>query len=136
MTPAEARSRFSEAPVAYLATVGSDGGPHIVPITFALDGDAILTAVDGKPKRGTPLRRLENVATNPQVSILVDAYDPDWSLLWWARADGRATIATGGPELERALALLRARYRQYATVPLTGPALVVDVDRWSGWSAR
>ena len=122
--------------MARLATVGPDGAPHIVPITFALDGGTIVTAVDGKPKRGTPLRRFENVAADPRVSVLVDAYDADWARLWWARADGRASIAADGVELERAFAALRARYPQYKSVALTGPALVIAVDRWSGWSAR
>jgi PPOX class probable F420-dependent enzyme len=134
VTPAEARARFDEAAVARLATVGADGAPHIVPVTFALAGDTIVTAVDGKPKRGTPLRRFENVAADPRVSILVDVYDTDWTRLWWARADGRATVLGAGAELERALAALRARYPQYATVALTGPAMVIAVDRWSGWS--
>ena len=121
--------------MARLASVGRNGAPHIVPVTFALDGDTIVTALDGKPKRGTHLRRFENVAANPRVSLLVDAYDADWTRLWWARADGRASIVVGGTELEGALAALRARYPQYATVELTGPAIVIAVDRWSGWSA-
>ena len=135
MTPAEARARFEEALVAHLATVGADGAPHIVPVTFALAGDTIVTAMDGKPKRGTPLRRFENVAANPHVSLLVDAYDSDWARLWWARADGLGSIIADGADLEGALAALRARYPQYASVPLTGPAIVIAVDRWSGWSA-
>jgi PPOX class probable F420-dependent enzyme len=135
VTPAEARARFEEARVARLATVGPNGAPHIVPITFALRGDTIVTAVDGKPKRGTPLRRLENVAANPSVSVLVDAYGADWTGLWWARADGRASVLADGADLEAALAALRARYPQYETVPLTGPAVLIAVDRWSGWSA-
>ena len=135
MSPDEARARFDASPVAYLATVGADGGPHIVPITFVRHGDTIFTATDGKPKRGTTLRRFDNVTTNPLVSVLVDAYDADWSRLWWARADGRGTVITGGAELDRALWLLRQRYPQYATVALSGPALAIAVDRWSGWSA-
>ena len=135
MTPAEARARFEASGVARLATAGVDGAPHIVPIAFAIDGDVIYTAVDAKPKRGTPLRRFENVAANPRVSVLVDDYDPDWTRLWWARADGHASVVTDGPELERAHSALRARYPQYATVRLGGPAMVIAVDRWSGWSA-
>ena len=135
MTPDEARARFEEARVARLATVGTDGAPHIVPVTFALDGDTIVTAVDGKPKRGTPLRRVQNIAVNPRITVLVDAYDEDWTHLWWARADGHASLVTDGAELERALGALRARYPQYATVALAGPAIVIAVDRWSGWSA-
>ena len=135
MTPEEARARFAQAQVAYLATVGADGAPHVVPVTFAIEGDVIHTAVDAKPKRGTPLRRFENVSGNPRVSLLVDAYDPDWTRLWWARADGRAEVVADGARLERALSALRARYPQYASVAVGGPAMVIEVDRWSGWSA-
>jgi PPOX class probable F420-dependent enzyme len=135
LTPDEARARFEASPVAHLATVRPDGSPHVVPISFALDGDTIWTAVDAKPKRGTRLRRLENVAANPRVSVIVDHYEADWTRLWWARADGHASEYWQGPELERALALLRARYPQYAEVRLQGPALGITVDRWTGWSA-
>ena len=135
MTPEEARARFADAAVAHLATSGPDGAPHLVPITFAVVGDTIFTAADAKPKRGTPLRRFANVAANPLVAVLVDAYDPDWTRLWWARADGRATILDRGSQLERALAALRSRYPQYDGVALIGPAMAIEVARWSGWSA-
>jgi PPOX class probable F420-dependent enzyme len=65
----------------------------------------------------------------------VDAYDADWTRLWWARADGRATVIADGAEFERGVDALRDRYPQYATVALTGPAMFIAVDRWSGWSA-
>ena len=132
MTPGEARARFASAPVARLATVTPDGRPHLVPVTFALDGDTIYTAIDAKPKRGTPLRRLTNIAANPRVTLLVDEYDEDWSRLWWVRADGVASVEAIGP---KALVLLRDRYEQYGAVELTGPVIVVRVDRWLGWLA-
>jgi hypothetical protein len=37
------------------------------------------------------------------------------------------------PEL---LAALAAKYAVYATRPPRGPALVIRVGRWNGWSAR
>lgn len=135
MTPNEARAKFVEARVARLATADAAGVPHIVPVTFAVEADTIFTAVDAKPKRPGPLRRVENVEVNAAVSLLVDEYDEDWRQLWWARADGHATVISVGAALEHALALLRARYPQYREVQLTGPAIVVRVDRWSGWSA-
>jgi PPOX class probable F420-dependent enzyme len=135
VTTDEARARVAAARVARLATADEHGVPHIVPITFAVDGDRIVTAIDAKPKRSGPLQRLENIRANPRVSLLVDGYDDDWSRLWWARADGRAEIADEGPELARAVALLRGRYPQYRSVPITGPAIVVTVERWSGWKA-
>ena len=135
MTPDEARSRFALARVARLATVGEDGAPHVVPITFAIEGNRIVTAVDAKPKRGVPLRRLVNISANPRVSLLADEYDDDWRKLWWVRVDGEARIVEEDPGLGSALALLRARYAQYAAVALIGPAVVIEVGRWVGWSA-
>jgi PPOX class probable F420-dependent enzyme len=136
MTPDEARSRFAAARVARLATVGVHGQPHVVPITFVVDGDRIVTAVDAKPKRPERLRRIENIAAHPLVALLVDHYDEDWRRLWWVRADGRARVVDDGPEANRAFELLRDRYPQYASVELTGPAIVVSVERWVGWSAE
>ena len=135
MTPDEARARFAAEPVARLATVDASGAPHIVPITFAVEGGRILSAVDGKPKRSRRLRRLENIAANPLVSLLVDHYHDDWKRLWWVRADGTARIVEGGPELEQGLELLRRRYAEYRQVELIGPVIVVVVERWTGWEA-
>ena len=132
----EARALFATARVARLATVGSEGRPHLVPVCFALDSDRICTAVDRKPKRTTRLRRLANVAANPMVSVLADRYDEDWSSLWWVRADGAARIlAPGGPEHARAIGLLAERYTQYADDPPAGPAILVTVSTWIGWRA-
>jgi len=135
MTPDEALARFLDARVAHLATADGRAVPHIVPITFAVDATRIVTAVDAKPKRDGHLRRLNNIAANPAVSLLVDEYDEAWSRLWWARADGVASILDGGPDRIRALELLRARYPQYETVAIDGPVIAVDVTRWSGWIA-
>ena len=73
----ECRSAFAEARVARLATADAEGAPHLVPITFAVEGDRIYFAVDGKPKSFARLRRLRNIEQNPQVSLLIDEYDED-----------------------------------------------------------
>jgi PPOX class probable F420-dependent enzyme len=132
---AEARRRFAAAPVARLATVGRDGRPHLVPVTFALDGDVVYTAVDAKPKTSTRLRRLANIAENPAVALLADHYASDWEQLWWVRADGHATILTGPDEVAPPLRLLAGRYPQYRATPLGGPVIRIRVERWSGWAA-
>jgi PPOX class probable F420-dependent enzyme len=132
---AEMRERVREARVARLATVDADGRPHLVPICFALDGDVLYSAVDQKPKRSKRLKRLENIRTNPQVAVLVDHYDDDWTRLWWVRLDGTARVLEGGPEREHALALLREKYAQYRSELPTGPVIAVRVERWQGWAA-
>lgn len=135
MDKREARARFGAARVARLATVRPDGAPHVLPVVFALDGDAVWLVVDEKPKRHRRLQRLVNVGAEPRVSLLVDSYDEDWSRLWWVRADGRARVVDGGPELERAVGLLLDRYPQEREQLPKGPALEVEVERWRHWSA-
>jgi PPOX class probable F420-dependent enzyme len=126
--------RFASATVARLATVGSTGAPHLVPITFALlDERALVTAVDHKPKRTTALRRLANIEANPQVSVLADHYEDDWERLWWVRADGRARVEKAAPT--GAAEALARRYEQYRARPPGGPFIVVEIQRFSGWSA-
>lgn len=135
MNEEEARARFSTGRVARLATIRPDGAPHLIPVVFVLEGDTVWLMVDEKPKRHRRLQRLVNVRAEPRVSLLVDAYDEDWSRLWWVRADGRAQIVGDGPNLERALDLLLDKYPQEREQPPIGPALAVEVERWRGWSA-
>ena len=135
MKPDEARRLFSSARVARLATAAGIT-PHLVPITFAVDGDLIYTAVDAKPKSTTNLKRLRNIRDNPCVAVLADHYEDDWSALWWVRADGRASVISDPEEIAGPIGLLAERYPQYVASPPAGPVIVIRVDRWTGWSAR
>ena len=123
--------------MARLATVGTDAQPHLVPITFALlDERTLVSAVDHKPKRTTALKRLENIAANPRVSVLVDHYEDDWQALWWVRADGLARIEGGRTSKSAALVeALSKRYAAYRERPPQGPFIVVEIQRFSAWSA-
>lgn len=134
MDTTEARARLSSARSARLATVSGEGVPHLVPITFAVEGARLYFAVDHKPKRSTNLRRLRNIAENPRVAVLADHYADDWTQLWWVRADGNAEIWEDGPGREHALDLLAARYEQYREQRPAGPVVVVTVTNVSGWS--
>jgi PPOX class probable F420-dependent enzyme len=120
-----------DAPVARLATVGRDGRPHLVPICFVIEGDVLYTAVDEKPKRTRRLKRLANVEANPQVEVLIDHYDDDWSRLWWVRLRGRARIV----EDPRAVELLAAKYPQYRDRPPAGPVLAIEIEKRSQWTS-
>ncbi|MFB7634593.1 TIGR03668 family PPOX class F420-dependent oxidoreductase [Streptomyces sp. NPDC056149] len=139
MTPERARECFAHSRVARLATVDAGGRPHLVPVVFALTGDTLAFAVDHKPKRTSALKRLANIRTNPAVSLLVDDYDEDWDHLWWARADGTATVLPPAADAERSaghVRFLTAKYRtQYAERLPEGPVVEVAVTRWSGWHA-
>jgi PPOX class probable F420-dependent enzyme len=129
------RERVGAARVGRLATIGGDGRPHLVPICFVLEGDVLYSAVDEKPKRSRRLKRLENIRARPEVAVIVDHYEEDWTRLWWVRLDGTARVLDAGPEREHALALLREKYEQYREQPPTGPVIAVRVERSRGWPA-
>ena len=80
--------------------------------------------------------RVERILrASPDVALLVDEYDEDWSRLWWVRLRGRARVVEEEPEREDALALLAAKYPQYRDEPPPGPAIVVELTEWRGWAA-
>jgi PPOX class probable F420-dependent enzyme len=106
-----------------------------VPITFALAGDVLYSAVDSKPKRSRRLRRIENARARPEVTVLVDCYEEDWSRLWWLRLRGTARVLDRGDEFDRALSLLGDKYEQYRANPPGGPVLAVDVTERREWAA-
>ncbi|MFI9590081.1 TIGR03668 family PPOX class F420-dependent oxidoreductase [Nonomuraea sp. NPDC052265] len=140
MDAGRARSLFAGARVARLATADAGGVPRLVPVTFAVLGDVVVSAVDHKPKSTYDLRRLRDIRANPRVSLLADHYEDDWTRLWWARADGTATVHEGGHAdgheggHEAALRALAGKYEQYRSRPPEGPLIVVAVSRWSGWA--
>jgi PPOX class probable F420-dependent enzyme len=127
--------RLTSARVARLATTDPDGRAHLVPIVFAVEGDTLYTAVDRKPKRSRRLRRIENARARPDVTILVDHYEDDWSELWWIRLRGRARVLDTGEEREHALQLLAEKYPQYKDEPPDGAVLAVDIAETRSWSA-
>jgi PPOX class probable F420-dependent enzyme len=136
MEAGEMRERVCEARIGRLATISADGRPHLVPFCFALEGDVLYSAVDEKPKRSKRLKRLENIRNRPDVAVIVDHYEEDWTRLWWVRLDGTARVLDTGSEREHALALLRSKYEQYRSQPPTGPVIAVRIERWRSWAGR
>ena len=136
MNADECRERFGSARVARLATVSSDGMPHLVPITFVVLDDDVFSAVDAKPKRSLALRRLTNIRETGRACLLADHYTEDWSALWWVRADADAAVLdVDSDTAQRATDALVRKYSQYAVDPPLGPMIRVRVRRWTGWRA-
>ncbi len=123
--------------VARLATADRNGAPHVVPVCFALADATLYITIDQKPKRddaGQPLKRLRNITDNPEVAVVVDHYDEDWTQLGWVMLRGRAEILAGGTEHDQAQALLRARYRQLAAMHIEAlPVIAVRIARVTRW---
>lgn len=136
LDPAEARLRFAAGPVARMATLRADGSPRLVPVTFAMVGGLVCSAVDDvKPKTTTRLARLTDVLHDPRVGLVVDRYADDWAQLWWVRVDGTAEVHGDGSLHAAAARALARKYPPYAEGPPTGPIIVVTPTRWTGWTA-
>ena len=121
--------------VAHLATADRLAEPHVVPVCFALADGVVYVTVDEKPKRsGAALKRLRNIAENPQVAATVDRYAEDWSRLGWVMLRGRAEILLDGQEHDTAQALLRARYPQLEGMQIAHlPVIAVRIARVTSW---
>ena len=50
---------------------------------------------------------------NPQVAIVVDEYDEDWSKLAWVLISGRGELVESGDVHATGVRLLHAKYPQY-----------------------
>jgi coenzyme F420-0:L-glutamate ligase/coenzyme F420-1:gamma-L-glutamate ligase len=134
----EAQAAFVHAQrVARLATADARGRPHVVPVCYAWDEAHFYTPLDEKPKRTDPrrLRRVRNLAANPQASLLVDHYEDDWSRLGYVLAQGTARLAEPGePEHTTGVRLLRERYPPYQAMALDVlPLIVLTPERISAW---
>lgn len=129
------RRRVAETRVARLATVDERARPHLVPCCVALDGETLYSPVDDvKAKSTRSLRRLDNIRAHPEVSVLVDHYEEDWSALWWVRLDGVAGIfGAGSPRHDAGVSLLTAKYEQYDESSLEGPLIAIRIARWRAW---
>jgi len=111
------RAYVEKARVGRLATADARGRPNVVPFCFALVEDALVSALDEKPKGSgvRDLRRVRDIGQNPYVAAVVDEYSPDWSELAWVQVRGRAEIVEPGRDQHAAgVAALRAKYDQYA----------------------
>jgi PPOX class probable F420-dependent enzyme len=125
--------------VGHLATADAEGVPHLVPICFVYDGQAVYTAIDHKPKRATGYRmkRIRNMLENPRVTFLIDHYEEDWRRLSYVMIQGHAQILESGPERQRALALLEDKYAQYRERQLaqeTGLVIKIVPDSIRHWA--
>jgi PPOX class probable F420-dependent enzyme len=130
-----ARAFCERSRVARLATADANGVPHLVPVCYAIIGDSLYISIDEKPKRtDIPLKRLRNIAENPEVAVTVDRWDEDWRRLAWVMLRGRADILTGGEEHDRAQARLRERYPQYRAMDLAPlPVIALRIARATAW---
>jgi PPOX class probable F420-dependent enzyme len=134
--PGWARGLLDEGRVGHLGLLDDAGRPRVLPVTFAVVGDRIWSAVDDKPKRrpGETLARVRWLRARAESALTVDRYDDDWSRLAWVQLIGSTLVveARGHPEVVAALA---ARYPHYRDHPPPGPLLRFTPERAVWWRA-
>jgi PPOX class probable F420-dependent enzyme len=124
------------ARVAHLATADKHGQPHVIPICFVFDGKHFYSPIDEKPKRAAPskLKRLKNIAENPNVALVIDHYDEDWGKLAYVLIFGRARVINRGSVHRQAVGLLRRKYPQYRRMAIDQrPLIVITILRMTAW---
>jgi PPOX class probable F420-dependent enzyme len=129
--PDWALALLDEIPVGHLGFHDEDGHPRVQPITFARVGGSLVSAIDLKPKRGTPAR-IERLRRDPRAALTVDRYDADWTKLAWVQVLGTAAIE---PIDEEALSALQHRYPAYRDQPPPGPLIRLSPSRVLTWRA-
>ena len=92
MTAAEVRAFMLEGSrTGKLATVRTDGSPHVVPVWFTFDDAGRIVFLTGEGSL-----KARNMARDPRVSIVVDDETMPFA---WARVDGTAELLAGSDEL-------------------------------------
>lgn len=132
--PPWARALLDEARVARLSYVDERDRPRVLPVTFAVEGGAVWSAIDEKPKRTRHPARLRHLSRRPEAALLVDVYDDDWSRLAWVQLMGTVEIVDASNARD-ALRVLAAKYPQYAERTPPGPLLRLRVERALQWRA-
>lgn len=127
---------ISRQRVARLATADAHGTPHLIPVCFAYDGENIYSVLDRKPKRTslTKLKRVRNILSNPNVALVLDHYDEDWSRLWYVLVMGTAQLIQQDEEQRRAISLLKEKYPQYRDMDVDdNPVIKIIPSRITSW---
>jgi PPOX class probable F420-dependent enzyme len=118
--------------VARLAFLDDHDSPRVLPVTYAVAGDAVWSAIDDKPKRAAEPARVRYLRRRPEAALCVDRYDDDWSRLAWVQLLGRVEVLPvdqGSAGLEA----LRERYPAYRERTPRGPLLRLEVERALHW---
>ncbi len=105
--------------------------PHLVPVVLVSAGNHIYLPIDGKLKKPGTLKRLSNIELHPEVTLLVDHYEDDWSQLWWVRVDAIASIV---PMPTAVRNKLTEKYTGYGHTEIGIESIkleVVNVQKWS-----
>ncbi len=98
---------FDRERICRVATAGTRGMPHLVPVCQVVVDGRIYFASASK------VRKVLNLAENPRVAVTVDLYSDDWSHIKGAMVQGTTRLFAKGPRFRKIRALLYRKYPQY-----------------------
>ena len=124
--------------IARMATVDESGNPLVLPVCFAYDGQFIYSPIDNKPKSVSAgkLKRVRNITDNPNISLVIDNYVENWSLLYYLIIQGTSEIICEGQEYQNALTILTEKYSQYVEMGLESlgaPVIKITPEKIISW---
>ena len=139
------KTKIDKARLARLATVDRECKPHVIPVVFVLDNDhnCYFIPIDDKTKQGRPenLKRVKNIQENPNVALLIDEYNEDWTKLYFIMIRGKGSILGGKkleqnemPLLKKAHGLLYDKYNQYQTTGIGKYVIMVIPQKVTTWN--
>ena len=129
---------LSHWPVGILSVTRPKDAPWSCPIVFAPSDGVLYSPVDGKPKSGGALARLNHIAREGEATLLLERYENDWQALWWIRLSLDAKVIAPAEHEHPAVDALRRKYQQYETTPVLGdpPVLVrLTIRSIAAWAA-
>jgi PPOX class probable F420-dependent enzyme len=126
---------LESARVARLGLVDDADRPRVLPVTFAVCGEAIYSAIDRKPKRTAEPARLRYLRRRPEAALTVDHYEDDWQRLAWVQVLGAVELVEAGDD-EPAMEALAAKYEPYAAERPPGPLVKLVPERALHWRAN
>ena len=108
--------------VCRVATAGTPGMPHVVPVCHVLVRDRLYFG------SGKDARKVLNLRENPQLAAVVDVYSDAWPQLRGIVLQGPARVIARGPDFQRIRKALYAKYPQYSREAALAPSDSVIVE--------
>jgi len=131
-SPVHARLSLKEkryldrARVSRVGSADGRGTPHVAPLCHAFDAARRTAYV------ATSGRTARNLRRRPIATLECDDYFENWSRLRGVVARARARIVHRGPELDRAVRLLKKKYTQYRDYEFDD-AIALRIERVTSW---
>jgi PPOX class probable F420-dependent enzyme len=137
---------IDKARIARLATVDSECKPHLVPVVFAFDGEYYYIPIDAKtkqePSKPEKLKRVKNIQTNPNIALLIDEYNEDWTKLYFIMIQGRALLISNkkGVQqnelllIEKAHKVLSEKFHHYQKIGIGEYVIMIYPQKIITWN--